>query len=108
MASSRAEPPKKLARATQQKHLERDQEFWYKDGTIILIAGDIEFRVYRGPLERHSPVFSDMLSMPQPPESGNKDKEKNKENGCPIIPLSDSPQELRHLLRAVAIGDSLK
>ena len=103
MESSRAEPPRKRARATQQNHLERDKEFWYKDGTIILMAGDFEFRVYRGPLERHSPVFRDMLSMPQPPESGNKDKE----NGCPVIPLSDSPQELRHLLRAVAVGDTL-
>ena len=51
----------------QPESLERDENFWYEDGTIILIAATVGFRVYRGPLAKHSPVLRDMLSFPQPP-----------------------------------------
>ena len=37
--------------------LKKDEEFWFDDGTVILHAGDVEFRVYRGLLESHSTVF---------------------------------------------------
>ena len=48
----------------------RNVEFWYDDGTLILLANNIEFRVYRGPLAKHSQVFRNMLSFPQPPTPG--------------------------------------
>ena len=35
----------------------RDAEFWFGDGTVILVAKDIEFRIYRGLLADYSPVF---------------------------------------------------
>ena len=44
----------------------RDEEFWFDDGTIVLVAGDIEFKVYARPLVGHSLVFKDILSLPQP------------------------------------------
>ncbi len=44
----------------------RDEEFWFQDGTIVLVAGHVEFKVYVRPLIEHSPVFRDMLSLPQP------------------------------------------
>lgn len=44
----------------------RDAEFWYSDGNIILVARDVEFRVFKGILAEHSPVFRDMFSLPQP------------------------------------------
>ncbi|OSD03866.1 hypothetical protein PYCCODRAFT_1365143 [Trametes coccinea BRFM310] len=76
-----------------QQPLVRDAEFWYDDGTIILIARDVEFRVYKGILAEHSPVFSDMFSFPQPPP------DPNAEPSCPVVHLSDSPEDLRHVLR---------
>lgn len=39
----------------------RDAEFWFEDGTIVLVARDVEFRVYKSILADHSPVFSNMF-----------------------------------------------
>ncbi|EIW56908.1 uncharacterized protein TRAVEDRAFT_128274 [Trametes versicolor FP-101664 SS1] len=73
----------------------RDEEFWYSDGNIILLAHDVEFRVYKGLLAEHSPVFRDMFSLPQPPCPNTV----LSEDACPVVQLSDSPEDLRHILR---------
>lgn len=80
----------------------RDSEFWYGDGNIILVARDVEFRVYRGILADHSPVFDDMFSLPQPtpstpPYLGTPTGSTT--DVCPLVHLTDSPEDLRHLLR---------
>ncbi|RPD58548.1 hypothetical protein L226DRAFT_466512 [Lentinus tigrinus ALCF2SS1-7] len=72
----------------------RDEEFWFDDGSIILIARNVEFRVYKGLLADHSPVFRDMFSLPQPPIS-----EGELETPCPVVHLSDSAEDVRCLLR---------
>ncbi|RDX48995.1 hypothetical protein OH76DRAFT_1556700 [Lentinus brumalis] len=72
----------------------RDEEFWFEDGSIILAARDVEFRVYKGLLANHSPVFKDMFSLPQPPTS-----EGALESPCPVVHLADSPEDVRCLLR---------
>ena len=51
--------------------LKRDEEFWYEDGNIILTARRVEFRVFKGILANHSPVFRDMFSLPQPPSNAS-------------------------------------
>ncbi|KAJ2989084.1 hypothetical protein NUW54_g1873 [Trametes sanguinea] len=66
--------------------LVRDEEFWYDDGTIILIARNVEFRIYKGILAEHSPVFKDMFSFPQPPPAPNTDSQ------CPVA----HPRESTH------------
>lgn len=76
----------------------RDEEFWYPDGSIILVAGDVEFRVYKGILAKHSPVFEDMFSLPQP--SDPTSSASPAQDVCPVVHLSDSPEDLRHVLRA--------
>ena len=68
----------------------KDDEFWFADGTISLLASGIEFRVYKGILEAHSPVFADMFSLPQPPS-----------DTLPVVHLVDSVQDLRHVFRAL-------
>lgn len=77
----------------------RDEEFWYDDGTIILVAGNVEFRVYKGILAENSSVFRDMFSLPQPPISSGSSDTPSPDNGCPVVHLSDSPEDLRHILR---------
>ncbi|PIL26553.1 hypothetical protein GSI_12311 [Ganoderma sinense ZZ0214-1] len=67
-------------------------EFWFQDGNVVLVAGDVGFRVYRGLLSAQSTVFSDMFSC------ACEDGEETFE-GCPIVRLSDTPQELAYLLR---------
>ncbi|TBU53872.1 hypothetical protein BD310DRAFT_128043 [Dichomitus squalens] len=87
--------------------LKRDEEFWFEDGNLILVAGDVEFRVYQGPLIAHSPVFNDMLSLPQPAEDSGR-RTRHGESSCPIIPLTDSPEDLRHFLRVFVSSSSGK
>ncbi|PIL26297.1 hypothetical protein GSI_12053 [Ganoderma sinense ZZ0214-1] len=72
---------------------ERDTEFWYDDSNVILVAGNVEFRVFKGILADHSPVFKDMFSLPQP-DTGPSDSD-----ACPVVLLTDSPSDLRHILR---------
>ncbi len=73
-----------------------DEEFWYEDGTIILVARDVEFRVYKEVLADHSLVFADMFSLPQPTFSLSYDSRET-----PSVYLEDSPEDLRHILRAL-------
>ncbi|RPD53663.1 hypothetical protein L227DRAFT_384391 [Lentinus tigrinus ALCF2SS1-6] len=76
---------------------QRDEEFWFEDGSVILVARNVEFRVYMRVLADHSPVFADMFSLPQP-----KSAATDRAHGCPIVPLEeDSPEDLRHVLRAL-------
>ena len=74
----------------------RDPEFCYPDGNIILVARAVEFRIYRGLLADHSPVFADMFSLPQP-DGGLP---VTFEGEPPLAHISDSPEDLRHILRA--------
>ncbi|KAI0351212.1 hypothetical protein OH77DRAFT_1411475 [Trametes cingulata] len=79
----------------------RDAVYWYKDGNIILVARNVDFRVFRGILADHSPVFDAMLSLPQPVEFAPSVGNPNALVGvfCPVLQLSDSPEDLRHILR---------
>ncbi|RDX49021.1 hypothetical protein OH76DRAFT_1351607, partial [Lentinus brumalis] len=74
----------------------RDEEFWFEDGSIALVARDVEFRVYKRVLADHSAVFADMFSLPQP-ESDSSASTRS----CPTVDLDDSPEDLRHILRAL-------
>lgn len=73
----------------------RAKDLWFDDGNLILKAGDTLFRIYAGLLAARSSVFRDMLSFP-PPKEGNPILD-----GCPIVFVYDSPNDLAHFLRAV-------
>jgi len=72
----------------------RSTDIWYDDGSVILQAESTQFRVHWTVLAQHSSVFSDMRAVPQPPDEPLVE-------GCPVIQLSDSIQDLQHLLRAL-------
>ena len=69
-----------------------DEEFWFDDGSIILIAGSIAFKVYKGLLAAQSPVFADMLATVNPQASQTFE-------GCPVVRLADNYQDWMALLR---------
>lgn len=69
-----------------------DKEFWYPDGSVVLVAGTTAFRVYQGILTAESTIFSDLFSIPQP-EAAEGIVE------CPTVEVSDSVEDLRTLLR---------
>ncbi|OJT10749.1 hypothetical protein TRAPUB_12732 [Trametes pubescens] len=89
-----AEPAVRYARR-------QDTKFWFEDGTVILVVRHIEFRVYKGILANQSPVFADMFSFSQPPQSTPPCFESSSStmHVCPFVQLSDSPEDLRHFLR---------
>ncbi|KAI0752020.1 hypothetical protein C8Q74DRAFT_1211638 [Fomes fomentarius] len=81
---------------------QRDEELWMEDGNLILVTASVQFRVYRGPLIGQSLVFRDMLSLPQPAEHpASKHSSCADCIPCITIPLSDSPEDLRHFLRVM-------
>lgn len=70
------------------------QELYYPDGGVFLRAEDTLFRVYSGILAQHSPIFSDLFTLPQPPDDEAFD-------GCPVIRLQDSAQDLLRFLKVL-------
>ena len=58
------------------------------DGNLILLAGTTAFRVYRGILIKKSAVFADMF------DTGSLDASQMFD-GCPVVHLSDHPEDLR-------------
>ncbi|KAJ7612168.1 hypothetical protein FB45DRAFT_940017 [Roridomyces roridus] len=72
----------------------RMQELWFDDGSLVIQCESTQFRVHRSILAACSPVFKDMLSLPQPPDSQMVE-------GCPVVQLSDSPIEAAMFLKAI-------
>ncbi|TFK88117.1 hypothetical protein K466DRAFT_444387, partial [Polyporus arcularius HHB13444] len=81
----------------EEPQLRRDEEFWFEDGSIVLAARDVEFRVYKRVLSDHSIVFADMFTFPQPAPQATAVSSES----CPTVCLDDSPEDLRHVLRAL-------
>ncbi|KAH9844282.1 uncharacterized protein C8Q71DRAFT_819801 [Rhodofomes roseus] len=75
----------------------RRGEPWFDDGNIILQAGDTMFKVHMGVLAKHSLVFKDLSTIPQPVDAQNH-------GDTPIAELHDHPKELARLLDAFYCG----
>ena len=72
-------------------------DIWFEDGNVILVAGGVAFKVHRGQLERHSEIFRDLFSLPQPADRPTY-------QGFPTVQLYDSPSDITFLLRALYDG----
>ena len=67
---------------------------------IILRSSDgVNFHVHSIILAEASPVFADMLSIPQPANTMSRIKSKGVSEGKPIVNLSEESQTLDRLLR---------
>ncbi len=77
---------------------EKDEDFWFNDGTVILVARNVEFRVYEGLLAALSPVFKEIFQA-----DGHAVRSvcvgKEEAFPCAIVHVSDCPEDLRYLLR---------
>ncbi|KAF7362310.1 BTB domain-containing protein [Mycena venus] len=67
---------------------------WYQDGSLVLQAGQHQFRVHWGVVSEHSSFFRDMQALPQPPDQPTVD-------GCPVVELSDDLMDVEFLLKAL-------
>lgn len=72
-------------------------DIWYEDGNVVLQAEGVQFRVHKSILAQSSSVFRDMFSFPQPPPSD----EDMMIEGCPVVHLTDSAEEVRYVLQAI-------
>ena len=75
-------------------NVEKCQDLWYQDGTVVLQAESLQFRIYGGILAENSPVFRDMFTLAQP--QGDELSE-----GCPVVRLHDSKSDLYHFLKSL-------
>ena len=74
----------------------KDEEFWFYDGTIILVVEGVEFRISKGLLTEHSHIFRDMFSLP----STGATSDDEYVGSCPVVHLpSDATRDWRHVLR---------
>ncbi|KAI0669061.1 hypothetical protein C8Q78DRAFT_978943 [Trametes maxima] len=74
----------------------RDIEFWLDDGNIILNSRNVSFKVYKGMLAEHSDVFKSMYQIAQGVQAPSE-----QQDGCPVVQLDDSPDDLRELFRLI-------
>ena len=72
----------------------RHEEFWFDDGSVVLVAQNTGFRVFRSLLAAQSMVFSNMFSSSSP-------HAEEMFEGCPIVRLSDSPHDVAYFLRVL-------
>ncbi|KZP11463.1 hypothetical protein FIBSPDRAFT_899028 [Athelia psychrophila] len=71
-------------------------DIWLEDGNIVIQAEGTQFKVYRGILAAHSPIFKDMFSMPQPPSEAEVTVE-----GCSVVHVADLAVDVAIILRAL-------
>ena len=70
-------------------------DFWFDDGSLILVAKrNIAFRVYRGLLAAQSTFFADKIA------SASSDPTQMSD-GCPVVQVTDTPEEVAHFLAVV-------
>ncbi|KAF7297772.1 BTB domain-containing protein [Mycena kentingensis (nom. inval.)] len=81
--------------ADQMPDIIRSSDYWFNDGSVILQAESVQFRVGKSLLAVHSPVFRDMFSMPLSADEPLVE-------GCPVVFLAgDSAADWEQLLDAM-------
>ena len=80
--------------------IERDLDFWYTDGNVVVVAQQVAFRVHRGLLARQSYIFRDLFIIPTPTVPAQIDVI----DGCPVVCVSDSSNDFWALLRVIYWG----
>lgn len=71
-------------------------EYWYDDGSIILVVGDTAFRVHKSILSQHSDVFADLFTIPEPPKN-----ESDSVDGCSVVHLQDDLKDFTEVIKAI-------
>ncbi|KAI0342614.1 hypothetical protein BDW22DRAFT_1330030 [Trametopsis cervina] len=80
------------------QNLQRHSDLWFEDGNVVLVAENTMFRLHKGVLARHSEVFHDMFSIPQPQQLDDA------YDGCPVVRMSEEADELSTVLEILYDG----
>jgi hypothetical protein len=71
--------------------LQRVEDLWFEDGTLILQAESSLFRIYKSILSIKSSILRGILAKPS----------KNSIDDCPVVCLDDPAEDLTYFLKAV-------
>ncbi|KIY48398.1 hypothetical protein FISHEDRAFT_73601 [Fistulina hepatica ATCC 64428] len=82
------------AQQTRLASAKRSSAFWYSDGSLIIHASSTLFRIHRGFLAKNSSIFHDLTTFACTTDELHLD-------GCPVVEVSDSPEEWAELLGAL-------
>ncbi|KAH9856211.1 hypothetical protein C2E23DRAFT_507552 [Lenzites betulinus] len=82
-----------------------DEQYWFEDGNVIIVAGAVQFRLYKGPLMRHSSLFANMFSAPQ---SSAPSVKPVQDQDVPIFYVAETPDDIRQFLRCVTLGNDIR
>ncbi len=74
--------------------LHKDRLIYFQDGSVVLVAGMICFRVHQTLLAKHCSIFRDMLDIPHP-------QDQELYEGVPRVDLQDDPAIVRAFLRVI-------
>ncbi|KAJ7301503.1 hypothetical protein DFH08DRAFT_1090187 [Mycena albidolilacea] len=74
--------------------IRKSEHLWFKDCGLVIRTGNVIFRVSGEILAAKSPVFRDMLQIPQPSDGETID-------GCSVVCLPDDPHDTTAFLRAL-------
>ncbi|KAF8876703.1 hypothetical protein CPB84DRAFT_1795692 [Gymnopilus junonius] len=80
----------------------RHPDLWFGDGNIVLVAGEIYFKVHQGLLCRHSTPLQEGINALEATE----DAKLYSIEGKPVLILNDQPKDLCHFLLALYDGVS--
>ncbi len=81
--------------------LRKDGEVWLSDGSIVVVAADnVAFRVHKSTLARRSEIFRDLFSLPNADAATAETMD-----GCPVVYVSDSSDDIRHLFLVLCCGN---
>lgn len=101
-SSSVAGPATRSKRRRIEHSLVRDTDLWMGDGNIIVAAVEeteedkvtYAFRVHLSVLSKHSPIFEDLLTLPQAANSETYE-------GLPVVTLPDPYHDVKGLLQMI-------
>jgi len=79
----------------------RHPDFWLYDGSIVLSVQNTLFRVHQTILAKHSEVFADLFTVPQPPFSISGEDDDAVMEGCHVVEMHDFAADFTDLLHAI-------
>lgn len=88
--------------------VEKHSDLWFIDGSVVLQADKTVFLVHQTQLARHSLIFRDMFSLPQPPAPRSRDDKVARCSpmfeGHPLVIMHDAAEDVANLLTALYDG----
>lgn len=84
--------------------LVRHSDLWFEDGSVVCRAENTLFKVHMSQLARHSVLFRDMFSLPQPDSRSHSDLTIRNEMRTPVVYLHDTAEDVGNLLTALYDG----